>query len=143
MGVGAFAERIAVPPTILAPLPDDLSFVEGSTLPVCTLTGRLLVDAAAVKKGDLVLVTGPRGMVGGFAAQLATGWAPLASPACVTPTLARHAGWCGTFTDVMRSRGVTMSGDCGRCRTAPARGWSRRLLHDPVCSRRRSHATNR
>jgi len=25
MGVGAFAERIAVPPTILAPLPDDLS----------------------------------------------------------------------------------------------------------------------
>jgi NADPH2:quinone reductase len=73
MGVGAFAERIAVPSTILAPLPEDLSFVEGSTLPVCTLTARLLVDAAAVKEGDLVLVSGAAGMVGGFAAQLASG----------------------------------------------------------------------
>lgn len=73
MGVGAFAERIAVPSAILAPLPDDLSFAEGSTLPVCTLTARLLVNGAAVKEGDLVLVTGAAGMVGGFAAQLASG----------------------------------------------------------------------
>jgi NADPH:quinone reductase-like Zn-dependent oxidoreductase len=73
MGVGAFAERIAVPSAILAPLPDELSFLEGSTLPVCTLTARLLVNAAAVKEDDLVLVTGAAGMVGGFAAQLASG----------------------------------------------------------------------
>jgi NADPH2:quinone reductase len=73
MGVGAFTERIAVPSAILAPLPEDLSFVEGSTLPVCTLTARLLVNAAAVKEGDLVLVTGAAGMVGGFAAELASG----------------------------------------------------------------------
>jgi NADPH:quinone reductase-like Zn-dependent oxidoreductase len=73
MGVGAFAERIAVPSAILAPLPGELSFVDGSTLPVCTLTARLLVNAAAVKRGDLVLVTGAAGMVGGFAAQLASG----------------------------------------------------------------------
>jgi NADPH:quinone reductase-like Zn-dependent oxidoreductase len=73
MRVGAFAERIAVPSAILAPLPDELSFLEGSTLPVCTLTARLLVNAAAVKEHDLVLVTGAAGMVGGFAAQLATG----------------------------------------------------------------------
>jgi NADPH:quinone reductase-like Zn-dependent oxidoreductase len=72
MGVGAFAERIAVPVAILAPLPESLSFVEGSTLPVCALTARLLVNAAAVKEGDLVLVTGAAGMVGGFAAQLAS-----------------------------------------------------------------------
>jgi NADPH2:quinone reductase len=71
MGVGAFAERIAVPSEILAPLPDELSFVEGSTLPVCSLTARLLLNAAAVKEDDLVLVTGAAGMVGGFAAQLA------------------------------------------------------------------------
>jgi NADPH:quinone reductase-like Zn-dependent oxidoreductase len=73
MGVGAFAERIAVPSAILAPLPDELSFVEGSTLPVCTLAARLLVNSAAVKEDDLVLVTGAAGMVGGFAAQLASG----------------------------------------------------------------------
>jgi NADPH:quinone reductase len=73
MGVGAFAERIAVPSAILAPLPDGLSFVEGSTLPVSALAARLLVNAAAVKEGDLVLVTGAAGMVGGFAVQLAGG----------------------------------------------------------------------
>jgi NADPH:quinone reductase len=71
MGVGALAERIAVPSALLAPLPDTLGFAEGSALPVCALTARLLVDAAAVSEGDLVLVIGAAGMVGGFAAQLA------------------------------------------------------------------------
>jgi NADPH2:quinone reductase len=71
MGVGAFAEQIAVPSAILASLPDSLGFPEGSALPVCGLAARLLVDAAAVSEGDLVLVTGAAGMVGGFAAQLA------------------------------------------------------------------------
>jgi NADPH:quinone reductase len=73
MGVGAFAEQIAVPSTMLAPLPDSLSFAEGSALPVCALTARLLLDAAAVSDADLVLVTGAAGMVGGFALQLAVG----------------------------------------------------------------------
>jgi len=73
MGVGAFAEQIAVPSAILAPLPEALGFPEGSTLPVCGLTARLLVQAAAVSGGDVVLVTGAAGMVGGFALQLARG----------------------------------------------------------------------
>jgi NADPH:quinone reductase-like Zn-dependent oxidoreductase len=73
MGVGAFAEQIAVPSAILAPLPDAVGFPEGSTLPVCGLTARLLVEAAAVSGGDVVLVTGAAGMVGGFAVQLARG----------------------------------------------------------------------
>jgi NADPH:quinone reductase len=73
MGVGAFAEQIAVPSAILAPLPEAVGFPEGSTLPVCGLTARLLVEAAAVSGGDVVLVTGAAGMVGGFAAQLARG----------------------------------------------------------------------
>ena len=71
MGSGAFAERIAVPAAILATLPDTLGFEQGSALPVCGLTARLLLEAAAVKEGDLVLVTGAAGMVGGFASQLA------------------------------------------------------------------------
>jgi NADPH:quinone reductase-like Zn-dependent oxidoreductase len=71
MGVGAFAERIAVPSAVLAPLPEAIGFREGSTLPVCGVTARLLVEAAAVSEGDLVLVTGAGGMVGGFASQLA------------------------------------------------------------------------
>ena len=71
MGVGALAEEIPVPTAILASVPDSLGFEEASALPVSTLTARLLVDAAKVGDGDLVLVTGAAGMVGGFALQLA------------------------------------------------------------------------
>ncbi len=73
MGVGALAERIAVPSGILATLPESLGFTEGSTLPVCALTARLLLDAAGVSRGSVVVVTGAAGMVGGFATQLAGG----------------------------------------------------------------------
>jgi NADPH:quinone reductase-like Zn-dependent oxidoreductase len=72
MGAGALAEQISVPEAILTPLPDGLGFQEASGLPVCALTARLLVDAAAVGDGDVVLVTGAAGMVGGFVVQLAT-----------------------------------------------------------------------
>ena len=72
MGVGAFAEQISVPRSILTELPDALGFPEASAVPVCGLTARLLLDTAAVSDGDLVLVTGAAGMVGGFALQLAT-----------------------------------------------------------------------
>jgi NADPH:quinone reductase-like Zn-dependent oxidoreductase len=71
MAVGAFAEQISVPSTILAPVPDALGFPEASALPVSALAARLLVDAAAVADGELVLITGAAGMVGGFATQLA------------------------------------------------------------------------
>ena len=73
MGVGAFAEQVTVPSALLAPLPEALGFPEGSTLPVCGLTARLLVEAAAVSAGDVMLVSGAAGMVGGFALQLARG----------------------------------------------------------------------
>jgi NADPH:quinone reductase-like Zn-dependent oxidoreductase len=71
MGFGAFAERISVPSAMLAPVPDALGFPEAGALPVCALAARLLLDAAAVGDGDLVLITGAAGMVGGFALQLA------------------------------------------------------------------------
>jgi NADPH:quinone reductase len=73
MGVGALAELMAVPSAILAPLPDSLDFPEGSAVPVCALTARLLLDASGVGEGDVALVTGGAGMVGGFAAQVGTG----------------------------------------------------------------------
>jgi NADPH:quinone reductase len=71
MGVGALAEQISVPVSILTPLPDALGFPEASALPVCALTARLLLDAAQVGDGGVVLVTGAAGMVGGFVVQLA------------------------------------------------------------------------
>jgi NADPH:quinone reductase-like Zn-dependent oxidoreductase len=71
MGVGAFAEKIAVPAAMLAALPDELSWPEGAALPVCSLTAQLLVDGARVSAGDRVVVAGAAGMVGGFALELA------------------------------------------------------------------------
>ena len=71
MKVGALAERIAVPSALLAELPDELDWTAGSSLPVCALTARQLVDTAAVERGDLVLITGAAGIVGGFAVELA------------------------------------------------------------------------
>jgi NADPH:quinone reductase-like Zn-dependent oxidoreductase len=73
MRIGALAEQISVPSAILAPLPDSLGFPDGSALPVSALAALLLVNAVGVSYGDLVLVTGAAGMVGGFALQLATG----------------------------------------------------------------------
>jgi NADPH:quinone reductase-like Zn-dependent oxidoreductase len=72
MGVGALAEQISAPASILATVPEGLGFPEASALPVCALTARLLVDAVAVGDGDVVLVSGAAGMVGGFAVELAT-----------------------------------------------------------------------
>src|SRR5262249_48087233 len=69
--VGPFSEESAVPRGLLADLPEALDFAEGSALPVCGLTARLLLNTAAVSEGDVVLVTGAGGMVGGFATQLA------------------------------------------------------------------------
>lgn len=71
MGVGALAEQIAMPAALLAPLPDGLDWAQGAALPVTALTARLLIEAAKVSEGDLILVTGAAGMVGGMAAQLA------------------------------------------------------------------------
>ena len=71
MKVGALAERIAVPSALLTELPDGLDWTAGSSLPVCALTARQLVDTAAVQEGDLVLITGAAGTVGGFAVELA------------------------------------------------------------------------
>ena len=54
--------------------PNYLTSSDGRTpaaLPVCSLAARLLVEGARLSNGDMVVVTGAAGMVGGFAVQLA------------------------------------------------------------------------
>ena len=93
-GVGAFAEQISVPVSILTAVPDSLGFPEASALPVCALTARLLVDAATVHDGSVVLVTGAAGMVGGFTVQARPRAAePVYSRACGIATWTRRGGW--------------------------------------------------
>ncbi len=71
MGVGALAEQVAVPATIVSDLPDGLSFEQGAALPVSALTAKLVLDTAGASAGEQVLVTGAAGQVGGFIVQLA------------------------------------------------------------------------
>ena len=71
MGVGSLSERIAVASALLADLPEGLSWAQGASLPVCSLTAQLLITGAGVSEGDRVAVTGAAGMVGGLAVELA------------------------------------------------------------------------
>jgi NADPH:quinone reductase-like Zn-dependent oxidoreductase len=71
MGIGSFAEKLSVPPAVLAGLPESISFEDGAALPVTALTARLMVNAAHISQDDLVLVTGAAGVVGGSALQQA------------------------------------------------------------------------
>jgi NADPH2:quinone reductase len=69
--VGAYAERVAVDPAWLAPLPEGVPFEEAATLPLNALTARQALDLLGLGAGDTLLVTGASGGVGGYAVQLA------------------------------------------------------------------------
>ncbi|CAA9522930.1 MAG: hypothetical protein AVDCRST_MAG79-305 [uncultured Thermoleophilia bacterium] len=68
---GAWAQRVAVPTAVLAPLPDAVSFAQAATLPVAGMTALLALELGGRQVGRRVLVTGANGGVGRFAIQLA------------------------------------------------------------------------
>jgi NADPH2:quinone reductase len=68
---GGWAERVAVPTSRLALLPDEVSAVDAAALPLAGLTAlRLLRDAGALT-GRRILLTGASGGVGHFLTELA------------------------------------------------------------------------
>ncbi|HVI55689.1 MAG TPA: NADP-dependent oxidoreductase [Luteibacter sp.] len=71
---GAAAEQASVLPGEIARLPDAVSAVEASTLPIGALTAwQGLFDFARLKAGETVLIHGGAGAVGTFAVQIAKG----------------------------------------------------------------------
>ncbi|HEX6419886.1 MAG TPA: zinc-binding dehydrogenase [Acidimicrobiales bacterium] len=66
-----WAERVAIPVDVVAPLPDGLSYEDASTLPVAGLTALHALRIGGCAPGARVLVTGAAGGVGRFAVQLA------------------------------------------------------------------------
>ena len=68
---GGWAEQVAVPTAMLAPLPDELDVTAAATLPVAGLTAVRALAVPGVLDGKRVLVTGAAGGVGHFAVQLA------------------------------------------------------------------------
>lgn len=69
---GCYAEFIALPAEYVAPMPENLSFAEGSSLPLVGLTSwQSLFDAGNLQAGQSVLVHAAAGGTGGIAVQLA------------------------------------------------------------------------
>ncbi len=71
MRAGAWAQRVAVPTSALAELPDEVTFAQAATLPVAGLTALRALEIAGFVLGKRVLVTGASGGVGRFGVQLA------------------------------------------------------------------------
>ncbi|PCI31729.1 MAG: hypothetical protein COB54_09120 [Alphaproteobacteria bacterium] len=62
---GGFAEKVAVPPDALCPLPDDMSFVDGAAFVVAYGTSHVALDyRAKLQKDEWLVVNGAGGGVG-------------------------------------------------------------------------------
>jgi len=68
---GAWAQRVAVPTSALATIPDSVTFAEAATLPVAGLTAWRALELGGLLLRRRVLVTGGAGGVGRIAIQLA------------------------------------------------------------------------
>ncbi|WP_436348576.1 quinone oxidoreductase family protein [Natronorubrum sp. FCH18a] len=69
---GSFADYVAVPTDVLAPLPDGVSFEQAAAVALVGVTAwRALVDHADLEPGETCLVHGGTGGVGHVAVQLA------------------------------------------------------------------------
>lgn len=72
--LGGFAEQVAVPASLVLPIPETLSFDDAAALPLNHLTAVFgLVHRGGMRAGDIVLVHGASGGVGSAACQVASG----------------------------------------------------------------------
>ena len=75
LSYGAAAELLSVSDDRLYPLPGDISFTDGASLPMNYLTSHFaLVTRGDLKSGDWVMVLGASGGVGLASIQVAAGW---------------------------------------------------------------------
>jgi NADPH:quinone reductase-like Zn-dependent oxidoreductase len=101
---GVVAERATVRTDRLAPLPDEVPFVQGATAGVVVGTvWRALRELADLPPGGSALIHGGSGCVGHVAVQLASGWARTCSLLHI-PTMIET--YCDMDVDV-----VAMGGD--------------------------------
>jgi NADPH:quinone reductase-like Zn-dependent oxidoreductase len=71
---GSHAEFLAVPAGAVLPLPRGVSIEQGAGIGVSYMTAwSAIVNAARLQKGEVVLITGTTGNVGGVAARIAHG----------------------------------------------------------------------
>jgi NADPH:quinone reductase-like Zn-dependent oxidoreductase len=70
--MGAWSEQVAAPVSMLAEIPDKLTFAEAATLPVSGLTALYALRKGGMLLGKRIFITGSTGGVGLFAHQLAS-----------------------------------------------------------------------
>ena len=71
-GMGGFAEYVAAPQAVLAPMPSTLRFEEAAAVPLAGITAlQALRDKGQVRAGERVAINGASGGVGTFAVQIA------------------------------------------------------------------------
>ena len=68
---GAFAEWAAVPASILAPMPEGLSYTEATSIPLTALTAYQALDLIQVQAGKTIFISGGSGGFGAMAIPLA------------------------------------------------------------------------
>jgi NADPH:quinone reductase len=70
---GTFADSIVVSENgTIAPMPSNIDFAQGASLPSAAMTALTSVTAAGVERGSRVLIVGAAGGVGSFALQFAS-----------------------------------------------------------------------
>jgi NADPH:quinone reductase-like Zn-dependent oxidoreductase len=68
---GAYAEYVAVPASVMAHKPDNISHEEAAAVPIAGITAWQPLNLMNIKKGDRVLIPGGAGGVGHYAVQIA------------------------------------------------------------------------
>jgi len=72
-GMGAYAEYLAVKPTVVVKKPSNLSFQEAASMPVAAETAwQGIFTHAHLQRGQIILIHGGAGAVGAYAVQLAS-----------------------------------------------------------------------
>jgi NADPH:quinone reductase-like Zn-dependent oxidoreductase len=72
VGIGHYAQKVAVPAALVAPAPSSVDASHAATLPVNGLTAyQAIYDALRIQPGETLLITGAAGGTGTFAVQLA------------------------------------------------------------------------
>ena len=94
VGMGTWAEVVAVDAAALAPAPATVSLVEAAALPVVALTAwQALVGIGHVGRGQTVLIHGGAGGVGSVAIQLAKHLGATVATTCSADTAAVVRDW--------------------------------------------------
>ncbi|MGY0055175.1 quinone oxidoreductase family protein [Streptomyces sp. LZ34] len=125
---GLFQEWVAVDEDRLLALPDTFDWAEGAALTVNYLTAYLaLTDAAQVKPGQTVLVSGATGSVGHASIQTAAALGARPIAIVSTPQKARRAEQAGAWAVIDRS-----ARDLGEAVAELTDGQGADLALDPV-----------